>query len=50
MLLIMRKKAIVWMLLLTFGTILAQSCNTAKKGCGCGSDINASYKRPKRVY
>jgi hypothetical protein len=29
---------------------LIQSCGTAKKGCGCGADINRSYKSPKRYH
>jgi len=45
----MRRKLLVYMLALIFGTVLAQSCNTTKKGCGCGNDLNKVH-RAKRVF
>lgn len=28
--------------------MLAQSCNSIKKGCGCGNDINKNYRASRR--
>jgi len=44
----MMKKTIVYMLLLSFGMILIQSCAGGRKGCGCGSDINKAYNNRSR--
>lgn len=42
-------KIFVLALLLGGFMLVAQSCGTAKKGCGCGADINRAYK-PKRYH
>lgn len=38
------KKVTVLIILLSIFALVAQSCSTAKKGCGCGTDINRAYK------
>jgi len=37
------RKSLLFLLLLCFLGLMAQSCKTAK-GCGCGTDLNRAYK------
>jgi len=42
-----KKVKIIALVLLSGIFIITQGCATGK-GCGCGNDINKSYKAPKR--
>lgn len=33
-------KSLIFIAFMSLLTLLAQSCSTSKKGCGCGTDIN----------
>lgn len=38
------RKPLIYLLILSFFSLMAQSCMTAGKGCGCGNDLNRTYK------
>jgi hypothetical protein len=45
-----RNKFFFYTLLICGLSLLAESCATGKKGCGCGTDINRAAKMPKRYH
>lgn len=44
----MMRKYIFFLVIAGSVTMLAQSCNSIKKGCGCGNDINKNYRASSR--
>jgi len=42
------KRIFLYLSLLGFSLTVAQSCNTGKKGCGCGTNLNEAWHRPKQ--
>lgn len=43
-------KLVVYLLILLATALIAESCATSAKGCGCGADLNRAYKTPKRYH
>ncbi len=48
--LIKGNKTIIYTLIISIGMLTFQSCHTAKKACGCESDLNGVSKHYKRYY
>lgn len=38
------RKSLLFLLALCLLGLMAQSCKTTAKGCGCGNDLNRAYK------